>query len=228
MPGVQIETVNIEVPPGKYTRDQKYNHHMDTYFAFMAKTKAALKYVDPVCVSDNDIMFRQSVEDVWEFDFDIAVTTRDHKCGLNSGVFFSRSTPAAKDFITAWLAHTREIAIRFDHDHISKHAGIDQAALFQTLEENKTAKILFLPCLIWNAEQTCWKNITPETRVIHIKSGLRDIIFRKHRLNKKNNYLIPIIKEIQQYDNTERSITVHRAPAVRPQQPNQRFYRRYK
>jgi hypothetical protein len=228
MPGIEIETVRFEVPMRKYGIDPKFNHHMDTYFAFMAKTRAALKYSDPVCISDNDIMFRGSIEDVWALDFDIAVTTRDHECHLNTGVFFSRQTPAAKQFIVEWLKHTEEIATLFDIDHISRHAGIDQAALFQTLEENKTAKVLFLPCQFWNAEQTCWKTITNDTRVVHIKSKLRLIIFGKMKINKKYSYLSNIVKEIESYANTKRSDPVHKPTKVWTARPYQRFHSRHR
>ncbi len=227
MPGVKVEVVNIEVPMKKYSGERKFDHHMDTYFGFMAKTERALREEGPVCVSDNDIIFLQSVEDVFRNDFDIAVTTREHKCHLNTGVFFSRGTPAAKMFIERWLEHTREIATQFDEDRISRHAGIDQAALFQTLEDDLPVKVIFLPCIIWNAEQTCWKHLTPETRVVHIKSGLRDIVFGKKKMNRKLYYLKPILEEIQKYDYPTRRNKVYRTPTVRLTRHNQRFYQRY-
>ena len=227
MPGVKVEVVETSVPMQKYTGEQKFDHHMDTYFGFMAKTERALYEDGPVCIADNDIIFFQSVEDVFNKDFDIAVTTRDHKCNLNTGVFFSRGTTAAKAFITRWLEHTRAIATQFDEDRISRHAGIDQAALFQTLEDGLPVKVLFLPCLIWNAEQTCWKHMTTKTRVVHIKSGLRDIVFGKKKMNRKLYYLKPILEEIQKYENHTRRNKVHRPSTVRLARPHHRFYQRH-
>jgi hypothetical protein len=42
------------------------------------------------------------------------------------------------------------------------------------LQLAKKAKILKLPCQIWNACQTEWDHVNKKTRVIHIKSKLRD------------------------------------------------------
>jgi len=215
MQNSEIRIFDVELNQKKYGDDRINNHHWDTYFAFMRKITEAInickKEYENVLMSDCDMMFYKSVNDIWCEDFDIAITVRDHRCKYNTGICFVKPTFAAIKFLKDWRNKTKEIAKRFDLNEINKYWGIDQASLAATLQEfQDDIKILELPCSIWNAEQNCWCNLFPDVKAVHIKSGLRKIFFGRQKMIPKHNYLIPILERIKKYENTRASINIYK------------------
>jgi hypothetical protein len=215
MPNSEIRIFHVEPNQKKYGDDRINNHHWDTYFAFMRKITEA--YIisknerENVLMSDCDMMFYKSVNDIWCEDFDIAITVRDHRCKYNTGICFVKPTIAAGRFLEHWENKTREIAHRFDLNEINRYWGIDQASLAATLTEfQDDIKVLELPCAIWNAEQNCWRNLSYDVRAVHIKSGLRKIFFGKQQMVPKHNYLNPILERAKKYENTRASINIYK------------------
>ena len=215
MPAIPIEVLSFQPPVQKYTTNEINNHHWDTYYAFMAKINHALITPSNVLMADNDLIFLNSVEDVWKKDFDVAITVRNHRCRYNTGVCFARDTIAAKYFLTRWKDNTCAVANRFDLREIQTWWGIDQASLNLTIKEGIKLKLLELPCQEWNAEQTNWRNVTTRTKIVHIKSGLRRIVFGLEKMNPRYYYLKPIVERIGYYENTKECFEFHRPAAVR-------------
>lgn len=200
MPKIDIEVIPI-VPP------EKSNHHFDTYYGFMPAAKYAYVSHHSLAIADCDLMFNGSITDVWEYEFDLAFTVRD-KPKYNTGLWFCRATKKAKLFIKDWIDNTNMLIEYFyeNEDIVNYHYGIDQASLAMTIEMHDDVKIKELPCQIWNAEQTNWRLVDHNTKVIHIKSGLRDLLLNNYILKKKHFYLRPIIDKWRAFDgNTKRS-----------------------
>lgn len=170
MRGVPVEIINLPMP-------KLADHREDTATAFIAAASRVLKIDEPVAVCDIDLMFRGDITEAF-FDrgFDVGITTRSgFKHPYNTGVWFYRPTDKAREFVTAWIAETRHLASKRESNlrYIIENGGIDQASLATMIRAELPAKVLHLPCHAWNAEQSSWKDMTEDSRVVHIKSGLR-------------------------------------------------------
>jgi hypothetical protein len=201
MPDIKFKLLKIRKPTN-------IDHKRDTAYSFLAAAYFAQDHKKGVlAVADCDLMFLKSIEDIEKEDFDIAVTVRN-KMKYNTGLWFMRPTEKAKKFIARWIINTKILMDNFCkyEDFCSQHGGIDQASLAMTIESNKDIKILELPCLEWNATQSEWRNVNEETRVIHIKSGLRGFCCnpKKNKIDEKYNYLKPLIEKWKGFlnDNT--------------------------
>lgn len=172
MPNIATKIVELPMPPKK-------DHKRDTATAFIAAAKYVLTVKEPVIVCDIDLMFVGDVAEGMRQVVDVGVTTREgFKHPYNSGVWFYRPTNSAAAFVEEWVNNTRYYVDTFEsnYEFIHQHGGIDQAALAKTVQENESmhkACITNLPCKVWNAEQSSWRYMTANTRVVHIKSGLR-------------------------------------------------------
>lgn len=172
MPNVEYEIREMKMP-------RKIDHKRDTAWAFFDAAEYAYLTDEELIICDIDLMFRGSIEDIMNHDFDIAITTRESfKHPYNTGLWAYRPTRTAKRFLGNWLYHTEKLVKTFDTEieFITTHGGIDQASLSRAIEFNKhydRARILRLDCKEYNSEQSCWKDMDGNTKVVHIKSGLR-------------------------------------------------------
>lgn len=209
MPDSKIEIINFKPPCDKYGKGKELDHNWDTYYAFMAKISRAIEIQDNVLMTDSDLIFLKSVDDIWKRDFDIAITIRDHRCKYNTGLCAIKPTIEAKYFLKRWKENTREVAEKQNWNKIYEWWGIDQYALHLTIQEKIKIKLMELPCHIWNSTQNDWKNITNDTRVVHIKSGLRRIVFGTEKISPKHYYLRPILERIKKYENPKERIAFY-------------------
>lgn len=131
---------------------------------------------------DGDMIVMKPLDDIWRIDFDVAYTLRDggSRLPLNGGVVFVRVSDATRAFIDRWW----EVNVKFlgnsqQHRHWrAKYAGINQASFGYLLEHEVGAlKIHKLRCSEWNLCE--WERHDPlAARIIHIKSGLRRVLFK--------------------------------------------------
>jgi len=191
MPDVKFKLVKIKKP-------ENIDHKRDTAFAFLAAAEYALESNGLLAIADCDLMFLKSIDDIHELDFDIAVTTRN-KMKYNTGLWFYRPNKRSETFVKKWIVNTKMLMNNFCkyENFCWTHGGIDQASLHMTIEKNKKAKVLELPCQEWNATQSEWNSVADNTRVIHIKSKLRSAIFNNTEIDPEGeyNFLIPLIKK---------------------------------
>lgn len=191
MPEIKFKLIKIKKP-------ENIDHKRDTAFAFLAAAEYALKSNCLLAVADCDLMFLKSIKDIHNFEFDIAITTRN-KMKYNTGLWFYRPNKRSQVFLKKWIANTKILMNNFCkyESFCWSHGGIDQASLYMTVEKNKKTKIIELPCQEWNATQTEWNSINENTRVIHIKSKLRSAIFNNTEIDPYGEYsfLIPLIKK---------------------------------
>lgn len=138
----------------------------------------------PLVLTDTDILFLGSLEDAFDNDFDIAYTTRKGlphiKYPFNGGVIFTKPTEEARNFMQNWY----EIDCKMVQDMVfhapyrKKYAGQNQASLGYMLENYTDAKVIALPCQIYNAANSVWPHMTDDTRILHANASLRKAIFK--------------------------------------------------
>lgn len=197
MPGVKLRVIKMSLPPN-------VDHKRDTAYAFIAAAERAINHQRGVlAVADCDLMFLRSITNIEKYNFDIAITVRDKKSKYNTGLWFMRSTEAGKKFIERWIENTKKLMRDFcnNEGYVHEWAGIDQASLHMTIEENiKGITILELPCVEWNATQSEWSGIDEDTRVIHIKSALRRYCCNPDKeIPEGLEYLKPYIEKWRSY-----------------------------
>ena len=194
--GLDLDTLCIDIPDHD-KKIKKSDHYYDCSYAHLIACDYLLNNPGDVAVCDSDLMIRRPLDDVLKYDFDIAVTVR---AGIpyNTGIWFVKDTALAADFIELWAKNTRMLFEKIEtyEDYIHSHGGIDQAALDYTIQMGLSTKILELPCTIWNACQGEWESVTDDTRVIHIKSKLRQACFGARA---PEDYMIPLIEEWRKY-----------------------------
>lgn len=172
---VMPDTELVVIEPGRQKR-KKYSHKLDTAVGFIAAANYVVQQEEPCIVVDIDILWLRDVTDVFKQEFDLAVTVRDTKARYNTG--FWAYTPHARKAVVQWKVYTEYYAENLErlHDEIWQHGGIDQIALRDTIKTNPELAVLELPCREWNAEQSSWASVDDSTRLLHIKSRLRQVV----------------------------------------------------
>jgi len=133
-----------------------------------------------ILLLDVDTFFVNPIDDIWDHDFDLAYTVRSYILPFNGGVVFARATPRTKAFMNRWREQNAAMYAD-EHYHMQwkqKYGGINQASFGCVLDSDHGATLLKLPCVEWNCEDSCWHQFDPRlTRIVHVKSGLRRLIF---------------------------------------------------
>lgn len=139
---------------------------------------------DNVVLMDCDMLFTGDISHVFEkYKFDIALCQRtkniQQRMPFNGGIVFVRNNRAALDFMKLWQKINLEMFndVQFHNKWRPRYAGMNQSAFGYIFEKEKyNAKILFLPCKIYNCCREDWPRVDSNTKVIHVKSGLRKSI----------------------------------------------------
>ena len=195
------------------------------YVANNAKLKVwineALNSDLPVVLLDIDMIVVRDLYEIFELDFDIAVTERPTRAWNNGGAIYIKPTERAKEFIRAWVAYDTELlnsgaenrppALHAAQTR-TRHMGMNQPSLVDILQRGSDyetirdsamidvngCKILKVPCQVWNNCDHTWHQFDEKTRVIHTKSNLRSMILRgkiHSRKLRENELLINTIRE---------------------------------
>jgi hypothetical protein len=122
---------------------------------------------------DTDTLILGEIVSAFYEPFDIAVTTRGDLSTLNSGVVFVRVNDLVREFFAPWAERTAKWCERNRPDRVSYG---DQDAL-RDMVRKSTLRFVELPCMIWNAQQDCWSHMNRDTRILHLKSDARRIVF---------------------------------------------------
>lgn len=202
MPKIKVEILKSK-PPLNEIEDKYKRRKKDVEFAFKKITNYILssKSKEVIAVCDVDLMFLKPITDIENMSFDIALTVRESKTKYNTGLWFCRPTKKTRIFIKKWIRNTHLLMCKFERNlqYILRQGGIDQAGLFMTLEKNPDMdiNIIELPCQEWNATQSEWKYVDEKTRVIHVKSMLREAVF--DRMEEIPGYFLPLVKQFHNY-----------------------------
>jgi hypothetical protein len=125
----------------------------------------------PTCIVDTDILFRKDVSDVWNYDFDIALTRREREIDVNgfdiatvmpynTGVMFCRNQDFWKD------AHDVCRSLPAKHqDWWGDQLSVKQVA--------GDYRLLELPVAEWNYAPSHADDAPAQARVLHYKGKVR-------------------------------------------------------
>jgi hypothetical protein len=131
-----------------------------------------------ICFIDGDTIVLGDINHVFDNDYDLAYTLRSKgvRIPVNGGVLFVRSNERSKAFFRKWSEINNRMIKDpvFHKKYYPKYAGINQASFGWMLENYTDAKLISVPCAVYNAcDAVDWINPTAETKIIHIKSNLR-------------------------------------------------------
>jgi hypothetical protein len=151
---------------------------------------------------DADTVILQPLDDIWHQPFDVAYTTKQSRFPFNSGVVLVRVSPASRRFIETWRGENlRMLGDRLHHQEWRKrYGGINQASLGYALEHQLTKhlRLLELPCVEWNCEDSAWRDFSPtRTRIVHVKSALRRAIFQMTVTDEAVRPLIKLWQDLE-------------------------------
>ena len=190
MPDMKYHIYEMKPP-----RPETWRH--DLAHSSLKVSQEVLRTKELTAVCDIDLMFLRDISDIQEMDFDIAITKRNFKAPINSGVWFYRPGKNAENFVNLWIKNKLKIMKNYSkyEKTVIKAAGINQGSLVMTIEElGPKIKLLELPCVEWNATQTEWKKITDKTRIIHIKSEVRKYCLGLWKSTKEGHeYMVPLV-----------------------------------
>jgi len=160
---------------------------------------------------DADVIPINTIDEVFERDFDVAITARSkleetHSAygAVNSGVlFFNTNSETIRRFVDAWTAQIESMPLAPNREQeavmeLFREAGESFEQYFHTIDlELGPGKItgVVLPCLAYN-HYNFEAGVNPaENKILHFKAGKseanREVIedIRKGKLSKWTRYL---------------------------------------
>jgi hypothetical protein len=108
--------------------------------------------------------------------FDVAYTVRPNwaRYPLNGGVVFVRGGERARQFFRDWVELDAELQRGDVPELLDAYGAIDQAALSHLVNfSTQKARVIALPCAVWNCEDSTWAQFSDHTKILHIKGNLR-------------------------------------------------------
>lgn len=181
-----IELIEIEKQYPNKIKDLP-NAHFENIFKLGVWNDLIQKQETPLIICDCDLLVVNNIENIVNISTkDIIFTSRDKNNRFNGGFIYINPTPKAKEFFQEWY----DISINsFDpktnsmwKQYVSKYKGANQAVLGYLYENKKYADIIDeIPCHIWNCTDYEWEKFSPDTKIIHIKSELRDFVLNKNK-----------------------------------------------
>lgn len=125
---------------------------------------------------DTDTLVVGPLSDAFATTFDVAVTERQGKVRypVSSGAIYVRPSKATTQFFDRWMRITAKLA----KDQSTKRFS-DQIALRDMIGRTMI-EVVRLDCADWNNEQNSWGRLGPSTRVLHITSHIRRVLFKDH------------------------------------------------
>jgi hypothetical protein len=197
MPDVEIIEIKKDVPVNNSGRPDRYflNH-----LKLQCWVDEFEKLNEETIFCDCDLLFTNTIEDAFNFDFDIAYTesTNKKRVPFNLGILFAKPTENAKLFlhklleIDGIMLNNRKFHAMWSKTYL----GINQAAFGYMLdhyaEDIQELKIHKLITRTWNAINCDWSkvNLDSDTKVIHYKGPLRRALIENSKSNSEWNYVL--------------------------------------
>lgn len=134
---------------------------------------------DNIVFSDCDMLYLKSPFDVFEREFDIAYTERPRKTPpVNGGIVFVKNNERSLGLMELWKKINDRMYNdeKFHSKYRTKYAGMNQAAFGWILENpsEHSARMIGVPCEVYNCCNETWHRINDNTRIVHIKGELRE------------------------------------------------------
>lgn len=215
MPEVKFEAIEIAPPAdikAGYSTGMNSNVHKLRVWQRVMETAT-----ETVAFCDCDMIALGSIADVDRLDFDLAYTVRKHPTiPINGGVVFVRPTEAGRAAMRRW----NEIDDLMFCDHKlhqayrRKYAGMNQAAFGYLLERHADiAKMVPVPCALYNSCCETWPQIGPDTRMVHLKGPLRRGLLAGSGPSAFQSYLRPVVLAWRKYAGLDvEPVEIPRAP----------------
>jgi len=174
-PLATLEVMRAGLPPRPsnlpyHTATNTTKLHLWRDAVYRHEGKLVLLDCDAVILGDLAAAFQQG-------PFDIGYTVRPGMLRLNSGVVFVRCNQRSRTFMDDWvtindalLAHQPACLAS-----MARYGGVNQAAMAYLLDKRPDCKLQQFHCAVWNSVQETWHQVNDKTRIVHIKSRLRDI-----------------------------------------------------
>lgn len=171
-PNATIKIVRVPAPEPKQRKCDQFLTYTSSY-AVIKMAEWVIEQDDNIIMTDADVMFTGNCESVFNEKYDIGVTVRFARGWINAGVMFYQ--PSGKERLQEMIDLTKNIVDNPELyiEHINKYLGGDQTAL--TLLTMKYNFKRFL-CSEWNLEQNSWDYFSRNTKIVHIKSNLFDLV----------------------------------------------------
>jgi len=208
MPGVDFEIIRVDHPDKDVTIFMKKGRTShDTNNALKTKYQMELvqdsKDGDQLCLMDADTMITGDLSEVWDDDFDLAVTDKENrevKAPINTGVLFVRVSDETKAWFQQWYNMVLYLLQNPEKLKQEKkvHLGINQSALGMLMRQPHELDIKLIPCRLWNSTTITWPLFSEETKVVHILGSLRQCIFFRQLARIKNvNHLSTLWRKME-------------------------------
>jgi len=169
------EVVVLTVPrPEEVSRKCDPFLTFSSSYAFLEMARWALTQNDEIIMTDADLMFTGDCSPAFKEDFTLGVTVRKARGWLNAGVLFYR--PAGRGILKSIIRMTETIVSNPELfvEHVSECLGGDQTAI--TLHALNDNSIKRFSCSEYNLEQNSWEWFSENTKIVHMKSNLWDMV----------------------------------------------------
>lgn len=168
------------IPPPAPTHSLSANKNGNTHkLDWWTEQVEAAENGTQILLIDSDTMILGQLDAAWDQDFDFAYTTKGGRFPFNAGVIFLRVSRRVKSWMRTWREENRRMFedSAYHLPWYRRFGGLNQAALGKMLTEDVNVKmgvkLATLPCSVWNCEDASWETFGDQTRIVHIKSGLR-------------------------------------------------------
>jgi len=188
MPDADILLITQQ--PDIEVNDNHKDDSKNNYASFRAKLDIWAENVnidDDIIFLDVDMVVDKDLSHVFDQEFDVAITTRSHKNkSINSGVVFVRNTDTAKQFIRQWAKIDSRMFwdTAFHYEWRKSYRGMNQTSLGYMVHNQGEAKLLYLPCKIYNCCDDDWRLLNDDTCIVHLKKPLREVVQRRRHIKK--------------------------------------------
>lgn len=171
-PDADVRVLTVPEPEDIPRECDKYLTYSSAY-AFLQMAKWAMKKNDKIIMTDADVMFTGNCGSIFKEDFDVAVTVRPARSWVNAGVLFMKAE--GKAILQEIIDLTEKIiADPISYvDVLPQYLGADQTAITLLSLSHGLKRI---PCHIWNLEQRTWNWFSEDTKIVHMKSNLWDLV----------------------------------------------------
>jgi hypothetical protein len=187
MPGSDTHLEIYELPP-PVIEGKRFQHQIIKQRKW---TELALQQTENYVIMDTDMIITGSLEDAFQYPFDIAYTYRKkERKPLNGGMIFGRPNERSKRFWEEWLFYCEKAYANKDTwiDFNSQCKGFAQSALWHTINNNKECKFKRLDCSEYNACDEEWDYANAGTKAYHIKGRMRKALFNNGPISSPKVY----------------------------------------
>lgn len=206
-PDIEIEEEKASYPPE--TKGQK-PAHFENIYKLKYWNNAVQKAKEPIVLMDCDMMVIGNIKNILDNPGDVVFTTRNYSTvKTNAGVVLVRPTDMAKEFFREWLRVSVEDFNLENYmwlDYIKEFKGATQSTLAYLRDKGKFEDIIGeMPCPIWNCAALEWNRIKKDTKIIHVKSQLRNLVLANQQfsdLTKEfdKTYIWPLMERFYKFE----------------------------